>query len=115
MSSFKSGFTNCNSGVRFFVKKRHGCAILDRLLEIVNRNVIAENILRPFLARDERRAGEGEKQRLRQGRPHVQSQCVVLAAMRLVRQDDHVGPVAKQFRRLELMNRARENVAVVSA
>jgi len=77
------------------VEERHGRAVLDRLLEVVDGNVIAEDLLRAFLARDERRAGEGEEQRLGQRRAHVQRQHVVLAAVRLVRQDDHVGPVAE--------------------
>ena len=72
------------------VEERHGRAVLDGLLEVVDGNVIAEHLLRPFLAGDERRAGEGEEQRLRQRRAHVQRQRVVLAAVRLVGEHDHV-------------------------
>jgi hypothetical protein len=32
------------------VIERHGRAVLDRLLEVVDRDVIAEDFLRPFLA-----------------------------------------------------------------
>ena len=96
------------------VEERHGRAVLDRLLEVVDGDVIAEDLLRPLLAGDERRAGEGEEQRLGQRRAHVQRQRVVLAAVRLVGQHDHVGPVAEHFRRLELVDQ-REDVAMIPA
>ena len=81
------------------VEQRHRRAVLDRLLEVVDRDVIAEDLLGPLLAGDQRRAGEGEEERLRQRGPHVQRQRVVLAAVRLVGQHDHVRPVAEQLRR----------------
>ena len=43
------------------VKERHGRAILGRLLEIVNGNVIPEDFLRALFARDQWRAGKREK------------------------------------------------------
>ncbi len=73
-----------------FVKERHGRAVLDGLLKVVNGNVIAENVFCSFLTGDERRAGEGEKQRLRQRRAHIQRQRVILAAVRLVREHNQV-------------------------
>jgi len=48
------------------------------LLEVVNGNVIAENVFRPFFTGDERRAGEREKQRLGQRHAHIQRQRVIL-------------------------------------
>ena len=96
------------------VEERDGRAVLDRLLKVVDGNVVAENLLRPFLAGDQRRAGEGEEQRLGQSRAHVQRQRVVLAAVRLVREHDHVGPVAQHLRRLEFLDK-REDIAVISA
>ena len=96
------------------VEERHRRAVLDRLLEVVDRDVVAEDLLRALLAGDQRRAGEGEEERLRQRRAHVQRQRVVLAAVRLVGEHDDVGPVAEQLRRLELVDQ-REDVAVIAA
>ncbi len=99
-------------GRAVLVVERHRGAVLDRLLEVVDRDVVAEDLLRPFLARDQRRAGEGEEQRLWQRRAHVHRQRVVLTAVRLVGEHDHVRPVAQHLRRLELVDQ-REYVAVV--
>ena len=41
------------------VEQRHGGTVLNRLLEVVDRHVIAENFLGAFFASDQRRAGEG--------------------------------------------------------
>ena len=53
-------------GRAVLVIERHRGAVLDRLLEVVDRDVVAENLLRPFVARDQRRTGESEEERLRQ-------------------------------------------------
>jgi hypothetical protein len=95
------------------VKQRHRRTVLDGLLEVVDGDVIAEYFLRPFLPDDERRAGERDENRLGQRRSHVQRQRVVLAAVRLVGEDNHVRPVAEHLRRLELMDK-REDVAVMA-
>ena len=61
------------------VEERHRRAVLHRLLEVVDRHVIAEDLARALLARDQRRAGEGQEQRVGQRRAHVERQRVVLA------------------------------------
>jgi hypothetical protein len=58
--------------------------------------------------------GKGQEHRPGQRGAHVERQRVVLAAVRLVGQHDHVGTLAEQFRRLELVHQ-REDVAVVAA
>ena len=44
------------------VEQRHRRAVLDRLLEVVDRDVVAEDLLGALLAGDQRRAGEGQEQ-----------------------------------------------------
>ena len=44
------------------VEQRHRGAVLDRLLEVVDRHVVAEDLLGALLAGDQRRAGEGQEQ-----------------------------------------------------
>ena len=41
------------------VEKRHRRPVFHRLLKIVDRDVVAEHLARPLLARDQRRSGEG--------------------------------------------------------
>ena len=77
------------------VEQRHGGAVLDGLLEVVDRDVVAENFLGALLAGDQRRAGKGQEHRLGQRGAHVERQRVVLAAVRFVGQHDHVGAVAQ--------------------
>ena len=95
------------------IEQRHRGPVFDRLLEVVDRDVIAENLLGALLPGDQRRAGEGEEERLRQGGAHVQRQRIVLASVRFVGEHDHVGPVAQHLRSLELVDE-REDVAVVA-
>ena len=45
------------------VEQRHGGAVLDGLLEVVDRHVVAKNFLGAFLAGDQRRAGKGQEHR----------------------------------------------------
>jgi hypothetical protein len=96
------------------VEEWNGGAVLDRLLKVVDRNVVAEDFLRAFLARDQRRAGESEELRFRQRRAHVERERVVLAAVCFVREHDDVRAVAQKLGRLELVYE-REHVAVVAA
>ena len=96
------------------VEQRHGGAVFDGLLEVVDRDVVAEDFLGALLTGNQRRAGKGQEHRLGQRGAHVERQRVVLAAVRLVGQHDHVGTVAEQLRRLELVHQ-REHVAVVAA
>jgi hypothetical protein len=51
---------------------------------------------------------------LRQCAAHIQGQGIVLAAMRLVGQNDHVTAVTKHFGGLKLLDQ-REDVAMVPA
>ncbi|MNJ33644.1 hypothetical protein D3C77_283310 [compost metagenome] len=72
------------------VEQRHGGTVFDGLLEVIDRNVVAEDFFGAFFAGNERRAGKGQEHRLGQCRTHVQRQRVVLAAVRLVGQHDHI-------------------------
>ena len=84
------------------------------MLEIVDRHVLAEDFACSFFTRDQGCAGEGEENRVRQRRAHVQRKRVVLRAVRFIGEDDHVAPIAEQLRRLELVNESK-NVAMISA
>ena len=75
------GIDKLQFGRAVFVEERRGGAILHRLLEVVDRDVVAEDFPGAFLAGDERRAGEGEEDRPRQRATHVERQRVVLAAV----------------------------------
>ena len=48
-----------------FVEERHRRAIFDRLLEVVDGDVIPKDLLRALLTCNERRAGKGGKHRFR--------------------------------------------------
>ena len=58
--------------------------------EVVDRDVIAEHLAGPLLAGDQRRAREAEEAGIRQRVPHVEREDVVLGAVGLVGDDDHV-------------------------
>ena len=94
------------------VEERHRRPILHRLLEVIDRDIVAEDLLRPLLPCDQRRPGEGQEERLRQGRTHVQRQRVVLAPMGLVGEHDHVGAIAEHIGHLELLDQG-EDIAVI--
>ena len=49
------------------VEERHGRAVLDRLLEVVDADVVAEDLPGLLLAHDQRRAGEGDEGGVGQG------------------------------------------------
>ncbi len=91
MSSLRSGLVSCSSGDAVLVVQRHGGAVVDRLLEVVDADVVAEDLARLLLAGDQRRAGEADEGGVGQGVAHVQRQRVVLAAVRLVGHHDDVG------------------------
>ena len=102
------------------VIERHRRAIRDGLGEVVDRHVIAEHLARAlFLAGDERRAGEADKGGVRQRGAHVGGENVVLAAMRLVGDDDDVA--AGRQHRIDFAARSPElldegeDVALVAA
>ena len=102
------------------VVERHRRAVGDRLGEVVDRHVIAEHLARAlFLAGDQRRAGEADEGRVRQRRAHVGGENVVLAAMRLVGDDDDVAAGRQHridfaARRPEFLDQG-EDVALVAA
>src|SRR3546814_6545334 len=75
---------------------------------------VCSSDLRALLARDQRRAGERQEHRLRQRGAHVQRQRVVLAAVRLVGEHDHVAAVGQRLGALELLDQG-EDIAVVAA
>ena len=54
------------------VEQRDRGTVFDRLLEVVDGDVVAEDFLGPLLAGNERCAREGQKHRLGQCRPHVE-------------------------------------------
>ena len=80
-------------GDAVLVVQRDRRAVLDRLPEVVDADVVAEDLARPLLARHQRRAGEADERGVRQGVAHVQGERVVLAAVRLVGDHDDVRPV----------------------
>ena len=96
------------------VEQRHRRAVLHRLLEVVDRHVVAEDLLGALLAGNQRRSCEGQEGRLGHRRAHVERQRVVLAAMGLVIDHDDVRAVGERLGRLELVDQ-REDVAVVAA
>ena len=82
-----------------FVENRHGRLVLDGALDVVNGNVIAKHCPRVGVGLFNRRAGEADEGGVRQRVAHVPGEAVneiVLAAVRLVGNDDDVAPVGKQ-------------------
>ncbi len=77
------------------VIQRDSGVIDHRLLEVVDADVIAEDLLGEFLAGHERRAGEADEGGVGQGVAHVERQQVVLAAVGLVGHDDDVGTLGQ--------------------
>ena len=108
------GVDQAQFGRAVLVVERNRRAIGHRLLEVVDRDVIAEHIPGALLAGDQRRAREGQELRPGQCRAHVEGQSVVLAAMRLVGKYDDVGPVAEAVGSLKLVDQS-EDVAMVFA
>jgi len=100
-------------GGAVLVVEGHRGPVLHGLLEVVDGDVVAEDLPGALFAGDQRRAREGQEEGPGQGRAHVEGQGIVLAAVGLVGQDDHVGPVAQEFRGLELVDQG-EDVAVVA-
>ena len=82
-----------------FVENRHGRLVLDSTLNVINRNVIAENGPRISVGLFNRRAGEANERSIRQCVAHVSSETVneiVLAAVRFVGDNDDVTTVRQQ-------------------
>ena len=72
------------------VVQRHGGAVLHRALEVVGRDVGAEDPARDLVFLEQRRAGEADVRGVGQGVAHVERQRAVLGAVRLVGDDDDV-------------------------
>ena len=96
-----------------FVKEPNSGVVFDGLLEVVDGDVVAEDVAGTLFTDDQRRAREGDEQRLRQRGAHVDRQCVVLTAVGLVGDHDHVTTVAEHLRRLKLLDQ-REDIPVIA-
>ena len=72
------------------VVERDGGVVGCRGSEVVDRDVIAKDLARSLLARNQRGAREPEEARVGQGVAHVEREDVVLGAVRLVGDHDHV-------------------------
>ena len=72
------------------VVQRHRGLVLDRPLEVVGGDVIAEHPPGDLVVLEQRRAGKADVAGVRQGVAHVQRQRAVLRAVRLVGDDDDV-------------------------
>jgi len=83
-----------------FVHQLHGRAVLLRALEIVLRDVGAEDALRELVALEERRPREADEGRVGQREPHVAREPARLRAVRLV--GDHDDVVATAVRLVEV-------------
>ena len=77
-------------GNAVLVVERHRRPVVYALLEVVDRDVIAEHLARLLFACNQRRTSEPNEGGIRQGQAHVHRQCIVLAAVRLVGNDDDV-------------------------
>ena len=110
-------------GNTVLVVQRNGRTVGDGVAEVIDTDVVAE--LLPsclFLTRNERGTSETHHGCVRQGGAHVKRESVVLAAVRLVSDDDDVRAVRQHrhlllafgFRHLELVDQ-REDVPVVGS
>ena len=72
------------------VVQRHGGAVFHRALEVVGRDVRAEDPPRDLVFLEQGRAGEADAGGVRQRVAHVERQRAVLGAVRLVGDDDDV-------------------------
>ena len=81
-----------------FVVDRHGGAIVDGALNVVDADVVAEHGARVGVGLLDRRAGEADERSVRQGVAHVPRKAIdeiVLAAVRFVGDDDDVAAVGE--------------------
>ena len=80
------------------VVDRHRRAVVDGALDVVDADVVAEHRARVGVGLLDRRAGEADERRVRQRVAHVPGEAVdevVLAAVRLVGDDDDVAPLGQ--------------------
>ena len=94
-------------------------AFVDRALEVVHADIIAEDLSRALLPGEQGGAGEGEEGGVGQGGAHVHRQGVVLAAVGFVGQDEDVVALADDLVQLALgcakFVDQGENISVVLA
>ena len=93
------GFVERELGQPAFVVDRHCGAILHRALDVVDRDVVAEDRTGVGVGLFDRRAGEADEGGARQGVAHVAGEAVnevVLAAVRFVGDDHDVAPLGKR-------------------
>ena len=86
-------------GEAAFVVDRHRGAVLHGALDVVDADVVAEDRARVGVGELDRRAGEADERGVRQGVAHVPGEAVdevVLAAVRLVGDDDDVAAVGER-------------------
>ena len=76
------------------VDQLDGGAVLLRALEVVARDVVAEDALRQLVVLEQRRAGEADERGVRQRQAHVAREPAGLRAVRLVRDHDDVVALA---------------------
>ena len=78
-------------GDAVLVIQRHGGAVFNRAGKVIHAHIVAKHLARALvIALDQRRAGKAQKARVWQRVAHVQRKNVVLAAMRLVGDHDHI-------------------------
>ncbi len=77
-------------GDAVLVIERDRGAIVDGLAEIIHTHIVAENLARLLLTGHQRRAGEADKGSVGQGIAHVERECIVLRAVRLVGNHDDI-------------------------
>ena len=78
---------------------RHGGAVGHGPAQVVDVDVVAEHVPGVAVGERDRRAGEGDERGVRQGVSQVAGvavEVVVVAAVRLVDDDDDVAPVRQQ-------------------
>ena len=93
-------------GEAVLVVDRHGGAVLHRPLDVVDADVVAEDGARIRVAQLDWRAGEADERGVRQRVAHVAREAVdevVLAAVRLVGDNDDVAPPGERGVRVTLL------------
>ena len=85
------------------VVERDRRVVRRRRREVVDRDVVAEDLLGLLLAGDQRRPGEAEEAGVRQRVAHVERERVVLGAVGLVGDDDDVVSLGEHRMRLALL------------
>ena len=85
------------------VDQLHGRAVLFGALEVVARDVVAEDALGELVVLEQRRAGEADEGGVRQREAHVARQLAGLRAVRLVGDHDDVVALAVGLARVHVL------------